>query len=315
MTSRKASGILILPALFLLAACSTSSVEAKTLIVGPDQALKAPSAAARVASDGDTIKIEPKAGGYYDCAVWGANNLTIEGEGAGVILTDTTCQGKAIFVTVGKNITIRNLTFQRARVPDQNGAGIRAEGANLTIEHSRFIDNQDGILTAASPQSKIVIRDSEFIGNGFCGRACSHAIYAGDIGLLRIEHSVFRDTHAGHDVKSRALRTELIGNTIEDGPNGTSSYLVDISNGGALVMRGNTLEKGPKSSNHSCAVTIGEEGVRQPTPEITIADNKFTNDMPYPTVFVRNLTATPAKLTGNTFTGRVTPLSGDGSVH
>jgi len=38
-------------------------------------------------------------------------------------------------------------------------------------------------------------------------------------------------------------RTERIGNDIEDGPRGTSSYLVDISNGGTLIVENNTLKK------------------------------------------------------------------------
>ena len=64
------------------------------------------------------------------------------------MLSDKSCGGKAIFITLGSDITIRNLTFARARVPDRNGAGIRAEGRNLTVEHSRFIDNENGILAA-----------------------------------------------------------------------------------------------------------------------------------------------------------------------
>ena len=45
--------------------------------------------------------------------------------GAKVVITDKACQGKALFVTVGEGITVRNLTLTRARVPDGNGAGIR----------------------------------------------------------------------------------------------------------------------------------------------------------------------------------------------
>lgn len=287
----------------------------KTLVVGPDQELKVPSAAAAKAADGDTIVIEPLAGGYYDCAVWRANHLTIEGRGEGVVITDKTCQGKALFVIDGNDVTIRNLTFMRARVPDYNGAGIRAEGGDLRIEHSQFINNENGLLAASSSKSTITVVDSEFSGNGECTRACAHGLYVGEIALLHIEHSVFRDTHVGHDIKSRALRTELINNTIVDGMTGTSSYLVDIPNGGSLVMRNNVLEKGPNSSNHGTAIAIGEEGVSHPTPEITIANNKFTNDMNIQTIFVHNITATPAELTGNVFVGKVVPLSGDGSVH
>jgi hypothetical protein len=292
-----------------------SPAAAATLLVGDNQQLKLPSAAAAVAKNGDKIEIEPHQGGYFDCAVWSQNDITIEGEGQNVVITDKSCQGKALFVINGNNVTIRNLTFQRARVPDKNGAGIRAQGGNLSIADSRFINNENGILSAENPQATITILNSEFLDNGKCDPACAHGIYVNKIALLHIEHSTFRGTKQGHHIKSRALRTELIGNTIEDGPDGTSSYLVDIPIGGSLIMRDNILEKGPKSENHSTAVSIGEEGVDQPTPEITIANNKFTNDMSISTFFVRNGTATEANLTGNTFVGKVVPLSGDGSSH
>jgi hypothetical protein len=291
---------------------------AKTLVVGDNRELKTPSAAAAVVADGDTVEIEPHEGGYFDCAIWKANNITIEGKGTGVVITDKPCAGKALFVIDGSDVTIRNLTFQRARVPDKNGAGIRAEGGNLLIEKSKFIDNENGILSASDvTKATLTIRDSEFARNGKCDPSCAHGVYVGRYAVLDIEHCVFSGTKQGHHIKSRAARTILIGNQISDGDKGTASYLVDIPNGGALVMRDNVLEKGANSENHSAAVTIGEEGVNQPTPEITIANNKFTNDMPFPTIFVRNGTATEANLTGNTLggSGKITPLTGDGATH
>jgi hypothetical protein len=304
-------------ALLLGGAASLAPAAAKTLVVGDAQELKTPSAAAAVVADGDTVEIEPHEGGYFDCAIWKANHITIEGKGADVVITDKSCAGKALFVIDGSDVTIRNLTFQRARVPDKNGAGIRAEGGNLLIEKSKFIDNENGILSADAPKASITIRDSEFTRNGKCDPGCSHGIYIGRYALLDVEHCVFRETRQGHHIKSRALRTVLVGNDIADGDKGTASYLVDLPNGGALVMRDNVMEKGPNSENHSAAVTIGEEGVDQPTPEITIEHNKFTNDMPFPTVFIRNGTATEAKLTGNTLGGggKITPLTGDGSTN
>src|SRR5208282_2456229 len=160
---------------------------AKTLLVGPEQPLKAPSAAAAVAGDGDTVEIAP--GEYFDCAVWKANHLTIVGTGAGAVITDVSCEGKALFVTRGSDITIRNLTFTRARVPDGNGAGIRAEGDNLKIEGSRFTNNETGVLAIDAPKSTISIADSEFIANGKCARSCAHGIYVNHVALLRIERS------------------------------------------------------------------------------------------------------------------------------
>lgn len=291
--------------------CSTGC--ARTIEVGPDRAFKLPSAAAAVAAPGDTIVIAP--GEYFDCAVWAARGLTIEGGGEGAVITDKTCEGKALFITRGDDITIRNLTFTRARVPDANGAGIRVEGKNLTVEKSRFINNQDGILAGNSPGSRIFISDSEFIRNGVCAPVCAHGIYVGHIAMLHIEHSKFRETRDGHHIKSRALRTELIGNEIVDGKDGTASYLVEIPNGGSLLMENNVLEKGPNNSNHSAAIVIGAEGVTQKTAELRFTGNLFTNDYGSPTIFVKNLTATEAVLSGNSFKGKVTPLSGDGVVH
>src|SRR6185437_13040013 len=146
--------------------CLVGSISGRTLEVGPNHKFKVPSAAIAAASDGDVVDIAPVKDGYFDCAVLRANHLTVEGRGSGVVLTDKTCQGKAIFVTVGNDITIRNITFARARVPDGNGAGIRAEGNNLTIEKSRFINNENGILAADAPNSTIRIFDSEFTRNG-----------------------------------------------------------------------------------------------------------------------------------------------------
>jgi hypothetical protein len=62
--------------------------------VGPDAAFRLPSAAA-AARPGDTIRILP--GTYYDCAVWQADDLIIEGSDEATRITDRICQGKAIF--------------------------------------------------------------------------------------------------------------------------------------------------------------------------------------------------------------------------
>jgi hypothetical protein len=296
----------------LIGLFSCAPADARTLMVGADQELKLPSAAAAVARDGDTIIIA--AGEYFDCAVWRANHLTIEGKGTDVVITDKACEGKGLFIARGNDMTIRNLTFTRARVPDGNAAGIRAEGVNLRVEHSRFVNNENGILANPSPGSTITIVDSEFIRNGKCDPNCAHGIYTGEIALLHIEHSKFLETKVGHHIKSRALRTELIGNEIADGETGTSSYLVDIPNGGSLVMTDNVMEKGPHSSNQATAVSIGAEGVSHRTAELTISGNKFTNDEDRETVFIRNMTATEAALSGNSFKGKVKPLSGDGTV-
>ena len=286
---------------------------ASTLEVGETRTYKMPSEAIRAARDGDRIVID--AGEYFDCAVVSANNITIEGaapDGAAV-LTDKACQGKALLVTTGRDIILRNLTLTRARVPDMNGAGIRAEGTNLTIERVKFINNQNGILAAPNLQSTIIIRDSEFLRNGSCS-PCAHGVYVNALKLLRIERSKFADTKQAHHVKSRALRTEVIDSEMRDGDTGTASYHIDISNGGSLVVRGTTMQKGPKSENRTTAIMIGAEGVTQPTREITIENNTMINTGTYQTFLVVNLTATEAMLKGNKLVGQVQALKGDGEV-
>ena len=305
----------IVGVLAILIANVPNHASAATLAVGPGQPYRLPSAAAAAAHAGDHVTIA--AGTYSDCSVWKASNLTIEGAGPdATVITGTPCAGKALFITQGNAITIRNLALTNAHVGDFNGAGIRAEGGDLTVDRVRFANDEDGILAGALPAVKIIIRDSEFIGNGSCegGGGCAHGVYAGRIGLLRVEHSRFSGTRSGHHIKSRAQRTEVIGCDLRDGPGGTSSFAVDVPNGGAVVLRDNHIEKGPKSENHTAAIMVGEEGVTQPTPEIIVEHNTFRVDGGYSAYLVYNATATGAVLTGNTLQGNARPLHGDGSV-
>jgi hypothetical protein len=298
--------------LVLLVGCAGGLGGGGVLEVGPTQRLKLPSQAAAAATAGDIIRIAP--GEYTDCAVWRASRLTIEATGDGAVLTGKTCVGKGIFVIDGSDITVRNITFMRAAVPDRNGAGIRAEGRNLTVEKSRFIDNENGILANANSASTIRIVDSEFRGNGKCDQQCAHGIYVDSMDRLEVEHSRFADQHVGHHIKSRARHTVLIDNDIVDGPEGNSSYLVDVPNGGDLLMQGNRLQEGRLSENSDTAVAIGFEGVTHPTQDLVIRDNDFTSDLPNLLSFVHNRTTTPALLSGNHLHSDVTPLIGPGTV-
>jgi hypothetical protein len=281
---------------------------AATLEVGPGKPYALPSAAIRDAHDGDTVLIA--AGEYVDCAVVTASNLTIEGAGrdASTVIGSKICQDKGILVTQGANITIRNLTLSRARSTEHNGAGIRAEGKNLTIDRVRFFDNENGILAAPVRDGTLLVRQSEFFHNGSCEAACAHGIYANDLALLRIESTRFIATQQGHHIKSRAQRTEVLGCDISDGPDGTASYEIELPNGGALVVRDTTLEKGPKAENHTAMIVIGDENITQPAGEITIVNNRARNDGNFHTAFVENVTKTAVTLKDNRLSGSITPL-------
>lgn len=298
-------------ALSLVCAWPLSVAAARTLQVGPGKPFTLPSEAARAARDGDVVKIAP--GTYVDCAVWNRDNLTIEATGPGVVLAEKSCAGKGIFVIGGDNVIVRGLTFQGAAVPSRNGAGIRAQGGNLTVEHSSFFENQMGILATGALSGTLIVRDSLFARNGSCYPQCRdddfmHALYVGrEIALVRVERSEFTEQHDGHYVKSRAVRSEIVDNVIHDGDKATSSYLIDIPDGGTLIATGNRLEKGPGFEN-DVTIAIGEEKLTNSTAEIRIENNTLNNRNTKSAIFLWNMTKTEASLRANSYQGRFIPL-------
>lgn len=289
------------------------AAKARIIAVGPQRVLRVPSQAALVAQPGDRVLIDK--GTYADCAVWTKSNLTIEAAEPGVVLAGRTCQDKGIFIIHGHNVTVRGITFADAAVIWRNGAGIRAHGNNLTVENSRFLRNENGILVGGDADSIVRIFNSEFVGNGSCEAACAHGVYAGaPIRLLHVSGSRFFDTRIAHHVKSRAKTTIVENTRIEDGATGTASYLIDIPNGGNALIRNNILHKGRRSDNPTTAISIGVEGVTNLTQALIVRDNSFASDLPAQTIFVRNSTTEPVRLIANRFNGKVAPADGPNSI-
>lgn len=284
--------------------------------VGADKAVKSIAEAARIAEDSSIIFID--AGTYKECAIWPQNNIAIHGlseRGRQVIIEDVTCGGKAIFVTQGRNITISNITFRNARVPHRNGAGIRAEGENLTVKNSAFINNENGILTINRDGGRLTVEGSYFERNGASMNGQTHGIYAGAWSEVIVRDSTFLLTHIGHHLKSRAKLTVVEGSKFTDGPDGTASYHIDIPIGGDVVIRNNIFQKGPKTDNRTTAVALGFEGVKHDTRSLVIENNRFRSDVGRPTSFVANRTQAPAQLKGNELSGDAAdPLRGPGQA-
>jgi hypothetical protein len=298
-------------ALGWLTACSPG-VSAKVLLVGPERTLQAPSDAAAVAEDGDVVRIDP--GEYVDCAIWRANRLVLEAPDGAVHVRDRTCAGKGIWVISGADVTVDHITFSGAHVPDQNGAGIRAEGKNLTVRSSHFFDNENGILGGTVDGSTILIEGSAFERNGKCAANCAHGVYVNGIDRLKVVDSVFREQRQGHHIKSGARALQVIGSTIEDGPDGTASHLIDVVSGGEVLIADNVMEKGPQAENWGTAIHIGGEGTTQDAAPYRVSGNRFRSDNPHEVAFVRNQTVVPAALESNQIEGAVVPLVGPGTV-
>jgi len=221
----------------------------RVLTVGPLKQYTSIRAAAAAAQSGDTIQIA--AGDYRaDVATWRASNLVICGVGgrARLFADGANEGGKGIWVVQGSDTTVVNVEFHDAKVPDQNGAGIRQEGRNLTLRNTGFYDNENGILTDDGLDSTITIEFSEFARNGF-GDGYTHNIYVGKIGRLNVRFSYFHEAKIGHQLKTRARENVIEYSYFMDGPNGTSSYVLNFDNGGRAVVRGNLLQKGPSADN------------------------------------------------------------------
>ena len=253
-------------------------------------------------------------GQYNDCAYIRQNNVTFEGKGPGVVLTDKTCAGKAILITGGNNITIRNITLQRARVADRNGAGIRAEGGEPDDREHPVPQQRERHPVHSPSTAQIRILGSEFIGNGKCEPSCAHGIYIN--GARAAARRAFEVSRHPCRPSHQVPRVPDGGDQLR--PGGRSRRHLELpdrdTNGGTAIVEGNTMEKGPKSENQANAIMIGAEGVKQPTETLLFRNNTFTNDQNRPTTFVNNRTATPAQLIGNVFKGQVTPLEGPGTV-
>ena len=80
------------------------------------------------------------------------------------------------------------------------------------------------------------------------------------------------DANTGHKVKSRAE----INNRIEDN-NGTSSYAIDLPNGGNATITGNVIEQGINNQNHTINA-YGEEGNLHTGNAVTFSNNTVVND-------------------------------------
>jgi hypothetical protein len=308
------SRLLSLVSLLLPAA---GAVHAAVLQVGPGRDLSVPSAAAAIAQDGDVIEID--AGLYQDdIVVWRANNLTLRGMGGRAHLQATVqipyipgndqANGKAIWVIKGSDTVVENIEFSGASVPDQNGAGIRAEGSGLTVRNCYFHDNEDGILGGSGT---VTIEHSEFAYNGY-GDGQTHNLYISNIDELIFRYNYSHHARIGHNLKSRARVNRIYYNRIMDEADGTSSYAIDLPNGGLSFIVGNLIQQGADTDN-STIVSYGAEGLSNSVAELYFAHNTVVNDR-HAGQFVYARSGASAWLVNNLFVGPGTVLNGAGTL-
>jgi hypothetical protein len=230
-------------------------------------------AVAAIGSGRGTVRIAP--GRYGDCAVQEAGQIVFVAEERGTAIFDGgACEDKATLVLRGRGARVDGLVFVNVRVADGNGAGIRLEQGNLEVAYTRFADGQCGILSHNDPKSSIRIDHSTFSGLGKDpdGNG-AHSLYIGDYGLLSVTRTRFERGTGGHYLKSRAGRIEVLDSSFDDSQGRRTNYLIDLSNGAAGRIAGNTFVHGTGKDNHTTMITVAPEGAENRSAGLVIENN------------------------------------------
>ena len=287
----------------------------RVLTVGPGKNYPDVMAAAAAAQTGDVIEID--AGQYDDnIVVWRASDLTLRGVNGRAHMRATKLipytpgndleNGKGLWVTRAANIKVENIEFSGARVPDKNGAGIRAEGANLSVCNGYFHDNETGILGGAA---EMLIEYSEFANNGGCtvGAGCAHNLYIINADKLVFRHNYSHHANIGHLLKTRAKENHILYNRLT-GETGTASYEVDIPDGGLTYLIGNLIQQGAQTDN-STMVAYAAESASNPIQQLYAVNNTLVNENGSgAAISIR--AGTTAQVINNLFVGNGTAVSG-----
>ena len=257
--------------LIFTALCLASISNATIWNVGPSQTYTVPSQVRLLVQDGDTIRIE---GGVYanDVAKWVKKNLKFIGLGTGsnrtiIQSTGDIANGKGIWVfeTPGTcdNPYIENIVFDGAQVSDANGgngAGIRFQAKDITVKNCKFINCQNGILegNGSVTTSNVMLLNSEFENNGYqlpndpTHSGYEHHIYiSASADTLWVENCYFhRPRGQANSLKTRAQRSYILYNLIDEEATGYGSWELNIAQGGLNVIVGNVIIQGTSGANH-----------------------------------------------------------------
>ena len=285
---------------------------ATTWLVGASHTYIKPSQVSSLVQNGDTVAID--AGTYTaDVCSWNKNNLVLKGVGglAHLDANNTSYGRKGIWVISGNDVTVQNMEFSNCHdvaALDQNWAGIRMEGINLTVNNCYFHDNDDGILESNIATSNIVITYTEFNHNGW-GDGYSHNLYIGHCSSLTFSYNYSHMAHIGHELKSRATTNYVLYNRFSN-ETGDASLEVSFPNGGLAVVMGNMIEQGPNSQN-SGIVDYGSEGNTNPIPrELYLVNNTIVDDRSAGTFVQYGTGASLLKAYNNLITGPGTAFNG-----
>jgi hypothetical protein len=217
-------------------------------------------------SAGDELLV---AAGRYDTAMTiEQDNITITGIGH-VIFEKGITDNKGFIVSKGDNLTVNNIECRYIRARDGNGACVRLEGSNLTLNHVYFHQSQQGVLETSRNEGLVTINDSRFERLGYNGKA--HGIYTNKASVA-VKKSLFIATkRQGHAMKVKGSKL-TINQSIVVSLSADDSRLLDMPNGGELYIKRSLLAQGPKSVNGQ-VIGYGLEGMTKQKNSINLSEN------------------------------------------
>jgi hypothetical protein len=248
--------------------------------------------ALQATKSGETIEISA---GRYDLAdLKIVRDTRLVGRGEVIFYSSSPTSKGLLNPLPGVSLHVENIAFHGAVSPDQNGAGIRHDGADLTVINCVFEDNENGILSTGDDNGRIRIQGSSFLRNGH-GDGYSHGIYVVRAAELVISDSRFVGTKIGHHVKSLAEQTRITGSILDDA-DGRASYSVDASRGGDVLIANNRIIQSSDGDNSTIVnYDLSRGGDAR---GLVIVNNSILNRHPQGRL-LRNATNLSATITGN----------------
>jgi hypothetical protein len=134
-------------------------------------------------------------------------------------------------------------------------------------------------------------------------------MYISNVGRFTLRYCYSHHAKIGHNVKSRARENVLLYNRIMDENDGTSSYAIDLPDGGLSFLIGNLIQQGLLTDN-STIISYGAESLSNPQNELYVVNNTMVNDRGNGTFLSVQRGTSRVKLINNIFAGGGTVLAG-----
>jgi hypothetical protein len=298
-------GLLVATAILLAA----SVAHAADLAVGPGKTFGRIEDALAKAQAGDTILVYPLAGGaaYQKVAVYvdkgaitfravpGKAGERVALSGKGFDYTGVGRVPRAIFQfnPGADGCQIEGFELTGAHNDSHNGAGVRINQANTimirncSIHHNDMgiMSNGDGTPVTAREQgiaSCLIYSNGDPSDPGY-----NHNLYLGGT-EVSITGCEIHSSLTGHNVKSRAHYTRVVGCYVHDSSN-REFDLVDAKGdttypGSCAVLINNIIVKNPKCEGNKGVIHFGQDGGNEHDGELTLLNNTIITPFISPVV-------------------------------